>query len=149
PAIEKRVFHGTRRACLLGNNPLKPVLCFSGDCALCIILRESLKAERAGSAPERNWLRFGAGIYTTSVSSKADDYCKNPDGSGSSLRALVVCNVVLGNSFYITQTNEKLKGPPTGYDSVFGEVGDDLNYDEQVVYRNDAILPTFLIVYQP
>ncbi|KAG8950905.1 hypothetical protein FRC04_006969 [Tulasnella sp. 424] len=62
---------------------------------------------------------------------RADDYSKNPDGSGSSLRALVVCNVVLGNAFYITRTNESLKGPPTGYDSVFGEVGDDLNYDEQ------------------
>ncbi|KAG9043669.1 hypothetical protein FS837_009255 [Tulasnella sp. UAMH 9824] len=83
PTIEKRVFHGTRRSCLIGNNPLKPDLCFSG------------------------------------------------------------------NAYYITRTNEKLKEPPTGYDSVFGEVGDDLNYDEQVVYRNDAILPAFLIVDQP
>lgn len=49
---------------------------------------------------------------------RADDYSKNPDGSGSSLRALVVCNVLLGNAFYITRTNEKLKEPPTGYDSV-------------------------------
>lgn len=32
---------------------------------------------------------------------------------------------------------------------VYGKVGLDLNYDEQVVYQDEAILPAYLIVYGP
>ena len=39
-----------------------------------------------------------------------------------------------------------LSRPPDGYDSVVGEVGDHLNYDELVVYNEAAALPEFLIV---
>ena len=30
---------------------------------------------------------------------------------------------------------------------VLGEVGDKLNYDEQVVYNDDAIRPSYLVMY--
>jgi len=30
---------------------------------------------------------------------------------------------------------------------VLGEVGDRLNYDELVVYNNDAIRPSYLVMY--
>jgi hypothetical protein len=48
------------------------------------------------------------------------------------------------------QVAESLK--PNGYhDSVQGltiEKGGGLNYDELVVYRNDAAVPSYLVVYQ-
>lgn len=40
-----------------------------------------------------------------------------------------------------------LTAPPPGYDSVVGEPGADLNYEETVVYSNDAVRPSFLLVY--
>ena len=39
-----------------------------------------------------------------------------------------------------------LSRPPDGYDSVVGEVGPNLNFDELVVYTEAAALPEFLIV---
>ena len=35
----------------------------------------------------------------------------------------------------------------SGYDSVEGEPGVDLNYDEVVVYNNDQAVPSYLIIY--
>ncbi len=35
----------------------------------------------------------------------------------------------------------------SGYDSVEGEPGEDLNYDEVVVYNNDQAVPSYLIIY--
>lgn len=34
-------------------------------------------------------------------------------------------------------------------EQVLGEVGFALNYDELVVYRSDAIIPTYLVIYEP
>lgn len=32
---------------------------------------------------------------------------------------------------------------------VIGQVGDSLSYDEQVVYRDDAVKPAYLVIYEP
>ncbi len=37
--------------------------------------------------------------------------------------------------------------PPHGYDSVHGEAGGALNYDELVVYEEGAILPYAVVEY--
>ncbi|EPS92982.1 hypothetical protein FOMPIDRAFT_93797 [Fomitopsis schrenkii] len=42
-----------------------------------------------------------------------------------------------------------LTQPPARYDSVLGEPGAELNYDEAVLYRNEAIRPLFLVIYKP
>jgi len=64
----------------------------------------------------------------------------------------------------MTVSNSALTEPPAGYDSVsvvsrrsfcgvlmgeqvLGEVGGRLNYDELVVYDNDAIRPSYLVMY--
>ncbi|KAG8924075.1 hypothetical protein FRC01_011967, partial [Tulasnella sp. 417] len=101
----------------------------------------------AGTAPDRNFLRFGHGIYTTSVSSKADDYTDNLTYSQN--RVLIVAKALLGRAAVIHRTTQTLMDPPAGFDSVLGGVGVDLNYDEQVLYRDDAIRPAYLIVYEP
>lgn len=41
----------------------------------------------------------------------------------------------------------KVTAPPAGHDSVLGETGQGLNYDELVFYRNDAIIPRYLLYY--
>ncbi|KIO25035.1 hypothetical protein M407DRAFT_76194, partial [Tulasnella calospora MUT 4182] len=144
---EKLVFHGTPRHCRLGDGDNFTNLCKKTTCSLCIILRYSFSVERAGTAPDRNFLRFGHGIYTSSVSSKADDYTN--DHSNSPHRVVLVARAALGKSKVLRRNTQNLRSPPSGYDSVLGEVGYDLNYDEQVLYRDDAIRPAYIITYEP
>ena len=59
-----------------------------------------------------------------------------------------MCNVVIGTPF-ITQEGflPPEQCPPEGYDSVVGEPGKDLNYDEVVVYKEQQAVPLYLIIY--
>jgi len=90
--------------------------------------------------------RFGAGIYTTACSSKADDYCINLHGRAG-LRVLLVSRVVVGKALKKRKNATNLTGVSLPYHSLVGEPGGDLNYQETVVYDNDAIRPAYLIVY--
>ncbi|KAJ3483578.1 hypothetical protein NLI96_g6220 [Meripilus lineatus] len=92
------------------------------------------------------WGRFGAGIYTSSTSSKSDDYSTSPDPR-TSLKAMVLNKVVVGKGYKMTQDNTSLTAPPAGFDSVLAEKGTRLNHDELVVYVNEAIRPSYLVIY--
>ncbi|KAG8954505.1 hypothetical protein FRC04_011833 [Tulasnella sp. 424] len=145
--FEHELFHGTPRRCLLGNEPELTKPCDNDSCRLCRIIKTSFTVKKAGTAEGRTFLRFGRGIYTSSVSSKADDYTVTPRQSG--YRALLVAQVILGKPYPLKVTTSNLIGPPKGYNSVIGEVGSHLNYDEQVVYKDEAALPVYLVVYKP
>ncbi|KAE9394007.1 ADP-ribosylation [Gymnopus androsaceus JB14] len=118
--------------------------CDSETCSLCSIIRTSFDLSHFGM----NWGRFGRGIYTTSTSSKANDYSRNLQTSW--LKAMLLNNVVVGKGYKKFYNDEDLTEPPSGYDSVIGEpsLAGDLNYDELVVYTNDAIRPSFLVMYK-
>jgi len=60
---------------------------------------------------------------------------------------MLLNDVVMGHTIELEYTDTSLTEPPGEYDSVFGEPGGDLNYDETVVYNEDAICPSFLIIY--
>ncbi|KAG9044297.1 hypothetical protein FS837_008389 [Tulasnella sp. UAMH 9824] len=144
-ANEQLVFHGTSRECSLGEEAYRSTLCESTTCTLCCILRNSFLVSKSGSAG-RTFKRFGPGIYTSSVSSKADDYTKSPWFSDD--RVIIVARVALGKSSIQYQTTQHLTEPPIGYDSVLGEVGIHLNYNEQVLYKDEAIRPAYIVVYE-
>jgi hypothetical protein len=61
---------------------------------------------------------------------------------------MFLCSVAIGLPFK-TKLGELPTElcPPTGYDSVVGEAGLCLNYDEVVVYKETQAIPTYLIVY--
>ncbi|CAG8481935.1 15687_t:CDS:2 [Cetraspora pellucida] len=95
---------------------------------------------------------FGRGIYFSGTSSKSDDY---NDGSlkdfyGVSYKVMILNKVVVGKGHPLTVDNMTLTAPPPGYDSVLGEPSQtgNLNYDEVVVYREEASIPQYLIVYK-
>ncbi|KJA16181.1 hypothetical protein HYPSUDRAFT_193448 [Hypholoma sublateritium FD-334 SS-4] len=144
PANEQYLFHGTNRYCRLVEDGNRLRLCSLSKCHLCSILRDSFDVSRCGS--KHKFRRFGTGIYTSTCSSKADDYTLNGDES-SSLRVLLVNRVVVGNPHKRQHNATELTEPPSGYHSVIGKPGGDLNYEETVIYNNDAIRPAFLIVY--
>jgi len=139
----RRRFHGTIRACTLGDTSGDGSLCAQSSCNMCRIIESTFQCARAGE--RTNFGRFGTGIYTSATSSKANDYY---GGSTSPNRAMLLNDVVMGKVIKLKMGDSSLTQPPPGYDAVIGEPGGDLNYDECIVYNNDAIRASFLIVYK-
>ncbi|KAG5720522.1 hypothetical protein E4T56_gene2591 [Termitomyces sp. T112] len=140
---QRRRWHGSQRDCHIGDQG-KTDLCNSSKCGICGIIRTSYQVSKA----QRNisFGRFGAGVYTTSTSSKADSYAKN-FSSALTTKAMFLNYVVVGRGSKYMMDRVTLTGPPAGYDSVLGEVGLALNHDECIVYRDDAIRPAYLVTY--
>ncbi|GLB40706.1 putative poly(ADP-ribose) polymerase catalytic domain [Lyophyllum shimeji] len=142
--IEKLLFHGTNRRCLLADDKSRTRLCELPECHLCRIVGSSFDIAKCGM--KHQFRRFGTGIYSTSCSSKADDYVV--DGAKkSTFRVMLASRVIVGKPFKRRQNGTGLTGPPPGYHSIVGKPGIHLNYPETVVYDNDAIRPAFLVVY--
>ncbi|KAE9399604.1 ADP-ribosylation [Gymnopus androsaceus JB14] len=159
-ANEQLYFHGTRRSCALGQDSNKVLLCNSPECVLCSIIRGSFDVGKCGKSLQRSSIfdSFGTGIYTTACSSKADDYYSvgqsRQQYAGSKTasrnsRVLLLNRVVVGRPHNRRHNATHMNQPPSGHHSVVGLPGVDLNYEETVVYRNDAIRPAYLVVYEP
>ncbi|KAF9790516.1 hypothetical protein BJ322DRAFT_1036993 [Thelephora terrestris] len=143
---ENRRWHGTKRKCNLGDQGCK-TFCADSACSLCRIIKTSFDVKFFKAAT--GWGRFGHGIYTSSTSSKSNDYSKNI-GINSEWKALLLNKVIVGKGKKLTKNNTSLTQPPPGYDSVLAEVvpGGFLNYDELVVYNNEAVRPSYLVMYK-
>ncbi|EPS93929.1 hypothetical protein FOMPIDRAFT_1055537 [Fomitopsis schrenkii] len=136
----RRRWHGTVRACTVGESPGKSALCNNTLCSLCNIIRTSFRIPNHGGN-----LQWGKGIYTSATSSKANLFAREQGGSG--FKAMLLNDVVLGRVFKMSADNTTLTQPPMGYDAVVGEpVG---GFDEAIVYTSEAIRPLFLIIYKP
>ncbi|KAK1231540.1 hypothetical protein PQX77_005332 [Marasmius sp. AFHP31] len=141
---ENRRWHGTKRECQLGDKG-QTQFCATTTCSLCCIIRTSYDISLWGK--KTGWGRFGKGIYTSSTSSKSNDYSHN--ACKSNMKAILLNKVVVGKGCKMTHDSTSLTSPPPGYDSVLAEKGGSLNYDELVVYTNDAIRPSYLVMYEP
>ncbi|KAF6755456.1 hypothetical protein DFP72DRAFT_811701 [Ephemerocybe angulata] len=139
---ENRRWHGTRRTCNLGDKG-HTQFCGTTTCSLCSIIRNSFDITLWGK--KTGWGRFGKGIYTSSTSSKSNDYSHND--CKSNLKAILLNKVIVGKGCKMLQDNTSLTSAPAGFDSVLAEKGGSLNYDELVIYNNEAIRPSFLVVY--
>ncbi|RSM10827.1 hypothetical protein CEP52_003414 [Fusarium oligoseptatum] len=138
------LFHGTQRACHVGDpdHPLR--VCNNVECHLCGILRDGFKLDRADSEG-----MFGPGIYTTDVSSKADKFVMNHH-MHSKMHVMLLCAVLPGRSEKLYRADRERRGPSTGYQSVEGAVfaeGGALKYPEIVLYSEDRVVPFGMIVY--
>ncbi|KAK0480148.1 hypothetical protein IW261DRAFT_116938 [Armillaria novae-zelandiae] len=141
--VEELLFHGTSRSCRLGETKSNIQLCTMPECFLCCIIRESFHVDKSGTS--HSFQRFGKGIYTTSCSSKADSYFRDVS-EGSPFRMVLVNRVVVGKPRRVHHNRHRTL-LPASYDSLIGVPGEDLNYDETVVYKDEAIRPAYLIVY--
>ena len=148
---ERRRFHGTGATCDFAVD-LNRAPCTNPGCALCSILGNGLLLAHAGSGPNasnRTTLRYGKGLYFSSTSGKSNDYAMHSERLRGSRRwrTMFVARVAAGRAFCTEAAELDLTKPPDGYDSIVGEVGAHLNYDELVVYSEAAALPKFLLVY--
>ena len=138
---DKRVepyFHGTALKCDISNSK---TLCRMSNCSICGIANEGFREDLIS---DESFQRFGKGFYLAPDSSKSNDYTHE----FNSQRALLLCDVCPGRKYALQMTDQKMEGPPPGYNSVYGQVGGDLNYPEIVVYNSAAILPHHIIVYK-
>lgn len=147
-----RRFHGTSQLnnCMFGTNPAVPP-CDDALCNICSICRKSFLLSNAKSGGGRRMhLRYGEGLYFSPVSSKSHDYNELSERvyKDRRYRSMFLCNVVTGKQF-VTKKDYLPDShcPPPQYDSVVAEAGDGLNYPEVVVYNEEHVIPTYLIIY--
>ncbi|KAH0835576.1 hypothetical protein J3R83DRAFT_9301 [Lanmaoa asiatica] len=152
PGNEQKRFRSTVRACTLGERGnLFP--CHNEACWMCETIRCGFEPhlERKRSIPwDGCGIRLGAGIYTSHTSSKADNYAENIHDPNSSIKAMLVCRVVVGNPYVMYQEDQTIRSPPPGYDCVFGKPGWESAFaeDEYVVYNADAVRAAYLVLYE-
>ncbi|KAK4038134.1 hypothetical protein C8A01DRAFT_17747 [Parachaetomium inaequale] len=145
-------YHGTRRACLIGNENPGPgrylQTCLNTECNVCQILRNSFQL--GFSSPNA---MFGRGIYSSTCFSMvfnitADVYAKNRHVR-SEIHAMLVCAVVLGKPAEVYQADHN-------FDQTYGSRFDSaatiaenssVLHPETIVYSEDAIIPMGLITY--
>ncbi|KAF9891386.1 hypothetical protein FE257_004242 [Aspergillus nanangensis] len=138
PRFTQIRFHGTQRACTIGNNPLQT--CDESECYLCQVLKNGFSIQH--SNPKS---MFGPGIYTSVVSSKANIYARNYH-IRSHKHVLLICAIDPGNS----RTMRVAAAPGAGVDSIEGATkpeGGTLEYPETVVFNEKNIKPVGLVVY--
>jgi len=136
---ENRRWHGTTRTCNIGDEG-ETEFCSDSSCSLCCIMKNSYDVSFSMSTG-----MFGAGIYTSATSSKSDSFSSNC--CTSDRKAMLLNKVAVGRGYKMITSDATMAEPPPGYDSVLAEAGAGLNYDELVVYKNDAIRPSYLVMY--
>ncbi|KAJ4185717.1 hypothetical protein NW755_008167 [Fusarium falciforme] len=140
----KRRYHGTRRACLVGERGHVLELCDNGECGVCGILKHSFRIPR-----ECRGSMFGNGVYSTTVSSKADIFAENHH-IHSTLHVIFICRVVTNRPQYLRRPDSCRTRPDPGFDSVEAVTvrnGGRVMYPETIVYREDAIVPVAVVMY--
>lgn len=138
-----RRFHGTKLGC--GISPSNAATCGGTGCSVCSILKSGFLVRYAQS--NISFGRFGCGLYFSSTSSKANDYT-SPNSLG--YKAMFVTHVVVGDAEKLYSDCTTLTQPPNGKDSVIGQPsnGGALNYDELIIYKDDAARVLYLILYR-
>lgn len=135
----KEYFHGTLLSCNISVSQ-KP--CADGNCGICGVSCDGLDINCIRK--NIDFQRFGHGFYLAPHSSKCHDYTEGANGC----RAMLLCDVCPGRKYRLESNSQHLTDPPPGYDSVYGQVGSKLNYPEIVVYKPEAVLPRFIIIYE-
>ena len=134
-------FHGTKVLCDIISTQ---TCCSDTECGICGISLHGFDEKRIGT--NIRFQRFGKGIYLAPNSSKCHDYTQGNPAYG--VRAQLLCLVAQGARYELKQDNTKLAEAPDGFNSVYGEKGGSLNYDEIVVFDSGAVWPQYAVVYE-
>jgi hypothetical protein len=152
----RQLYHGTgvHPNCCLAT---EQIFCDEG-CGVCGITKGGFDPARIGKGklsqawtPGAGFRRFGHGFYFGYNSSKSNDYSVPSErvvADGSKQRSMLVCAVALGRESVFKKDDPTLRDPPAGFDSVVGEAGHgNLNYPEAVIYRADACIAKYAVIY--
>ena len=100
-----------------------------------------------------SWQRFGPGFYFALDASKSHEYPLSEmqaKRKGTHTRKMLLCKVARGRVLKTHTNMDGLQGAaPAGYDSIHGYASQgNLNYDEFVVFHEEAILPYAIVTYR-
>ncbi|KAJ3443318.1 c2h2-like zinc finger protein [Anaeramoeba flamelloides] len=138
PGNERRRFHGTKIACNIGING-KTTFCNESSCAVCNICKKGFLLNLSNGG------LFGKGLYYSASAEKSKQYTKIAPNIDH--RAIFLVKVVCGAAHLIQASNSSLTCPPNNMDCViFDQNGP--NKNETIVYNQNAVLPTYLILYK-
>jgi len=132
---ELRRWHGTTRQCDRFD-PGHLDLCSSKSqrCQMCLTIRYSFEREAA------------SGIYTSRTSYQSSLHADNSRGR----KIALLVDVVVGNVIELTP-DQNLQREGLNYDAVnligYKPDGQQVEYDELVVYNKDAVRPLYVVVY--
>ncbi|TFK40514.1 hypothetical protein BDQ12DRAFT_455997 [Crucibulum laeve] len=145
--VEEILFHcWTRRACNIGDDgSASAIPCSVKGCNLCHVLQCDFSGDNARRGG--NW---GTGIYLTTSSEKADAYARNLNDRSGKRHLVLLSKVLVGTPKRVYVKNKSLTQPPSGTDSIKAmtkDIGGVVKYSERVVYRDDAVLPWLVIIY--
>ena len=134
-ANEKRLWHGTKCPCNFANTR---TLCTNVNCALCSIIQSGLQLKFAAKG---SW---GAGLYHGTSPVKSHGYNSGSQAAGpngENLRVMLLNRVIVGTTASTVPPSGAITAPPAGHHSVTG------GGTEVIVYREDATIPSYVIVY--
>ena len=131
-------YHGTSLKCAIYQNG---TVCSDYTCGICGVSQKGMLPNFKGK--NIKFQRFGDGFYLAPNSSKCHDYTQGHN----IYRAMLLFDVAEGNKYILQKDQTKLTAPPSGYDSVYGKHGSNLNYDEIVLFKSEAVVPTHIVVY--
>ena len=131
-------YHGTSLKCAIYQNT---TVCSDHTCGICEVSQKGMLPNFKTS--NITFQQFGNGFYLGPNSSKCHDYTRGHD----KYRAMLLFDVAEGNRYIVLNDQTTLKAPPQGFHSVYGLCGGGLNYDEIVLYKSEALLPTHIVVY--
>jgi len=134
PGNENRRWHGTYRHCNLGDSPNNLTTCGNTACSMCNIVRTSfdMKYNVRGA--------YGMGIYTSAFSSVSHGYTRGQ--ASSTYRAMFLTRIIAGKEHIYS--GKAASNLPSGCDSV--AVGN--NHSMLIVFRNEAVVPAWLVLYK-
>ena len=135
-------YHGTNLNCDITTNQ---TLCENPACGICGIARNGFKKHCIQKRTSK-FQRFGEGFYLAPNSSKSYDYPINYSYKKYYIKAMLLCYVCPGRKYYRSHKYTSLTTPPKGFDSVYGQTGYKLNYEEIVLYEENSVLPRYIIV---
>ena len=130
-------YHGTSLKCSIYDSI---TLCKADTCGVCSITRNGFLKKFIAT---HSFQRFGKAFYFAINSSKSHDYTEKHD----KYHAMLLCKVAVGRAYITKYDRRDLHTAPSGYDSVHGQAGGTLNYDEIAIYNPEAILPTHILLY--
>ncbi|KZV80197.1 ADP-ribosylation [Exidia glandulosa HHB12029] len=137
-------YHGTKRNCNIGANGGETNPC-NNVCSVCGILKGVFRVPTP--VPGRSGGNFGWGIYSSTESSKANDYSQNINRSDP-IKAMFLCTVITGRKNVLTKTNGNLTSPGRNYDSTLAQVvSTATGANETLVYNHRQIKPHAVIMY--
>lgn len=139
PGNQQRRFHRTKMTCQFSGKP-----CRDKKCSICRIIETGFLLKFAGNLGST----YGAGIYSSSQSSYAQEDSLREMFSQFEKPAVFLCQVACGNVEKVGNGSYQGSLPPNRHSRVAPSTTTNPDDDELIVFDEAAIVPRYLIIHE-